>query len=175
VYNPYASSLKLPSSLRDRRRLQMLYIHYVDTITNLFQYQRNITKDGKLIATKEDCALAFQLMFDCILIKLDELDGSLRQLYEQLKEWVKTNSNGTLQGFTFTQREVRQDLNINNQSLKRYINDLLELEYIQLKTGGKQGSTNRYELVYWDDYGKMKAGLKEEMKEKLAQLTHSTN
>jgi hypothetical protein len=175
VYNPYASSLKLPSSLRDRRRLQMLYIHYVDTITNLFQYQRNITKDGKLIATKEDCALAFQLMFDCILIKLDELDGSLRQLYEQLKEWVKTNSNSTLQGFTFTQREVRQDLNINNQSLKRYINDLLELEYIQLKTGGKQGSTNRYELVYWDDYGKMKAGLKEEMKEKLAQLTHSTN
>ena len=52
---------------------------------------------------------------------------------------------------------------------------MLELEYIQLKTGGKQGITNRYELVYWDDYGKMKAGLKEEMKEKLAQLTHSSN
>jgi DNA primase len=42
-----------------------------------------------LITEKEDLQVAAEIMFDSIVLKIDELDGSLRLFYEKLKEYVK--------------------------------------------------------------------------------------
>lgn len=85
VINPYAGRLELPADAHKIRRLHDLFLNFVKMITVVHQYQRK--KDGKgcLIAEIQDLEMAVDIMFDSIVLKVDELDGSLRQFYEQLK------------------------------------------------------------------------------------------
>ncbi|MCP3931168.1 MAG: MarR family transcriptional regulator [Bacteroidetes bacterium] len=98
-------------------------------ITIVHQYQREKTRDGKLITTKEDIKMANAIMFESILLKVDELDGSLRHFYEQIKSLIEDREQ------EFTQREIRQDMNLSKSFVQRQIRRLLELEYIE-EAGG---------------------------------------
>jgi DNA primase len=156
VHNPHATKLKLPEGIRDERRLYRLYLYFIDMITVLHQYQRNKTPQGKLIATKKDCQIAKDLLFECIMLKMDELDGSLRQFFERLKDFIKTKNNNA---YSFTQREVREALGISKTHLFRFINELKYMEY--LKENQYNGNTgNTYQIRYWDDYQKVKEDVK---------------
>ena len=156
VHNPHATKLKLPEGIRDERRLYRLYLYFIDMITVLHQYQRNKTPQGKLIATKQDCQQAKDLLFECIMLKMDELDGSLRQFFERLKDFIKTKNND---GYSFTQREIREALGISKTHLFRFISELKYMEYV--KENQYNGNTgNTYQIRYWDDYKKVKADVK---------------
>jgi len=97
-------------------------------------------------------------MFESIILKVDELDGSLRQFYEKLKDYIK-KKGGEYQRYEFTQREIRQSLNISKSQLQRYLNDLTELEYIQ-PSGGFANRGFKYKIVYWDDYKALREKIK---------------
>jgi DNA primase len=166
VHNPHATKLKLPEGIRDERRLYRLYLYFIDMITVLHQYQRNKTPQGKLIATKQDCQIAKDLMFECIMLKMDELDGSLRQFFERLKDYIKTKDNDK---YSFTQREIRTALNVSKTHLFRFITELKQMEYLQENQyNGNQGNT--YQIRYWDDYKKVKEEVKEFMQNQINQL-----
>ncbi len=166
VHNPHAIKLKLPEGIRDERRLYRLYLYFIDMITVLHQYQRRKTEHGKLIATKEDCQLAKDLMFECIMLKMDELDGGLRQFFERLKELIKTKNNDK---YSFTQREIRESLNVSKTQLFRFITELNFLEYLQEnKYTGNNGNT--YQIRYWDDYKKVRADVKEFLQNQINEL-----
>ncbi|MBK8152563.1 MAG: hypothetical protein IPK61_05545 [Saprospiraceae bacterium] len=79
VINPYAHKIKLPEEAHKIRRLNELYQSFVKQICILNQYQRKQDKQGRLIAEKEDLQTACDILFDSIVLKVDELDGSLRQ------------------------------------------------------------------------------------------------
>ncbi|MCP3933590.1 MAG: hypothetical protein GY705_31365, partial [Bacteroidetes bacterium] len=89
VLNPYATKIKLPAEAHKIRRLNDLYQGFIKMITIVHQYQREKTRDGKLITTKEDIKMANAIMFESILLKVDELDGSLRHFYEQIKNLIE--------------------------------------------------------------------------------------
>ncbi len=89
-------------------------------------------------------------MFESILLKIDELDGSLRQFYERLKGYIKGMGGDHYDTYSFGQREVRMALNVSKSQLQRYIYDLLSLEYIAM-SGGYINRGYRYRIVYWDD------------------------
>jgi hypothetical protein len=166
VHNPHATKLKLPEGIRDERRLYRLYLYFIDMITVLHQYQRKKTEQGKLIATKQDCQIAKDLMFECIMLKMDELDGSLRQFFERLKDYIKTKNNDK---YSFTQREIRTALNVSKTHLFRFITELKFMEYLQENQyNGNQGNT--YQIRYWDDYKKVKEDVKEFMQNQINQL-----
>jgi DNA primase len=166
VHNPHATKLKLPEGIRDERRLYRLYLYFIDMITVLHQYQRKKTEQGKLIATKQDCQIAKDLMFECIMLKMDELDGSLRQFFERLKDYIKTNNNDK---YSFTQREIRTALNVSKTHLFRFINELKFMEYLQENQyNGNIGNT--YQIRYWDDYKKVKEDVKEFMQNQIDML-----
>ena len=95
----------------------------IKRITIINQYQRKTTNDGRLITQIEDLEQATEVLFESIILKVDELDGSLRQFFERVKKHLKTQEK------EFTQREIRQILNISKAQCSRYINHLLELEY----------------------------------------------
>lgn len=157
VYNPHAISLLLPDGIQDERRLYKLYLYFIDMITVLHQHQRKQTADGKLIATRQDCQIAKDLMFECIMLKMDELDGSLRQFFERLKEYIKKTNNDN---YGFTQREIRTALHISKTGLHRFITELTELEYLQeMRYNGNKGNT--YQIRYWDDYKKVRTEVKQ--------------
>jgi DNA primase len=156
VYNPFAMKLKLPDNIQDERRLYKLYLHFIEIITVLHQYQRRKTKDQKLITSKQDCQLAKDLLFECIMLKMDELDGSLRQFFERLKDYVSKQNNN---GYEFTQREIREVLQVKKTQLSYYINELMSLEYLQ-QTSSHNTKGNRYRVLHFDNYRKTREEVK---------------
>jgi len=126
VVNPFANKIDLPKEAHKIRRLNDLFQSYVKQITLLNQYQRNKDVQGRLITDKEDVKTAIEIMFDSIILKVDELDGSLRDFYEQLKKYVLAKGKE----YEFEQREIRQQFRISKTQMQRHINNLIELEYI---------------------------------------------
>lgn len=169
VVNPYADQVSLPEEAQKIRRLNALYQSYVKQITLLHQYQRKQDKEGRLISEKEDLQIAAEIMFDSIVLKVDELDGSLRLFYEQLKDYVKIRGGETYNSYCFTQREVRQALKVSKTQLHRYINDLLDLEYIR-QVGGYANRGYEYKILYWDNIRALRAKVKRHLQGQLDQL-----
>ena len=163
VINPYATKLQLPEAAHKQRRLNELYQSYVQQLTLLHQYQRQKDKQGRLITTKEDLLQAAHLMFDTILLKVDELNGPLRQFFEQLKSYLRDRDQ------EFSQREVRQGLHISKTQLHRFLYDLMQLEYVQL-AGGHGNRGYRYRISYWDSLEAMKAQIKQHIESQLEKL-----
>ncbi|ELM3644910.1 toprim domain-containing protein [Flavobacterium psychrophilum] len=163
VINPFATKLQLPEKVHKIRRLNEMYQAVIKQVTFLNQYQREQTADGKLITTIEDIEQATEILFESIVLKVDELDGSLRQFFERLKKYTKAKDT------EFTQREIRQEMNISKTQLQRFINSLLELEYIKYK-GGFANKGIKYVVDYWDNYQKLRAEIKDFLMQQIEQL-----
>jgi hypothetical protein len=167
VVNPFADKLMLPLEAKMLRRLNSQFQNFVSQIAILNQYQRKKDDKGRLIATEEDVRKAVEIFFSSIIIKVDELDKSTRQFFENLKGFVRSQPNGTT--YRFTTREIRQELNISKTSAFKYMQTLQVLEYIQ----AVEGSTNKgfkYVVSYWDNMEKLKAKIKTDMGSQLDQL-----
>lgn len=101
--------------------------------------------------------------FESIVLKVDELDGSLRQFFEKLKSQLKNKEQ------EFTQREIRQSLNISKAQCSRYFTQLQEMEYITSKYSGNQRKIC-YQIDYWDNYAKIRATIKDNLTNQIEQL-----
>lgn len=167
VINPYAYQIHLPEKAHKIRRLNELYLAFVKQITLINQYQRKKDSQGRIITTPEDLEAANEIMFESIFLKVDELDGSLRQFYEELKNHIKTKPNP--EQYEFMQREIRHALHISKSQLQRYLNDLLELEYIR-QIGGHHNRGYKYRILWWDDIAKLRDELKQYLKNQIDKL-----
>jgi len=165
VINPYANKLSLPEEAFKIRRLNSNFQSFVKQITLLNQYQRKKDQQGRLITEKADLGTAIEIMFDSIVLKVDELDGSLRDFYEKLKAYI--NERG--REYEFTQREIRQTLRVSKTQMHRFIGDLLQLEYLQ-QSGGYANRGYKYKISYWDDMEKLRARIKDELTGQLQKL-----
>src|SRR5690606_3660757 len=154
VINPYATKLNLPDKVHKIRRLNEMYQAGIKQVTVLNQYQRKLTADGCLLTTVEDIEHATEVLIESIELKVDELDGSLRQFVERLKKYVTTEHQD------FLQQKIRQEFNISKTQLQRYINTLLELEYIK-QNGGYANKGIKYKISYWDNHQKLRAEIKD--------------
>lgn len=175
VVNPFANKIDLPKEAHKIRRLNDLFQSYVKQVTLLNQYQRKKDKYGRLITDKEDIRTAITIMFDSIILKVDELDGSLRDFYERLKRYVVekgrdgADRRGTDRQYEFIQREVRHALKMSKTQLFRYIHQLETLEYLQKRGIGRHGAV-KYKIVYWDDNSAMRAKIKQALEQQLEWL-----
>ena len=169
VINPYADKVHLPQEAHKIRRLNELYQSFVRQVTLVNQYRRDKDSRVRLITRKEDLLVAADIMFESILLKIDELDGGLRQFYERLKDYVKAMGGDHPGTYGFGQREVRMALNVSKSQLQRYIYDLRGLEYIVL-SDGHINRGYRYRIIYWDDITRIRARLKRHLEGQLAQL-----
>lgn len=154
VINPYATKLLLPEKVHKIRRLNEMYQAVIKQVTFLNQYQRQLTKDNQLITQIEDIEQATEVLFESIVLKVDELDGSLRQFFERLKKYVKNDSE------EFILRDIRQELNVSKTQIFRNIQMLLELEYVK-QIGGYSNKGIRYKICYWDNYQKLRTEIKD--------------
>src|SRR5690554_6689849 len=168
VINPYATKLNLPEKVHKIRRLNKMYQAVIKQVTFLNQYQRKLTKDNQLITEIEDIEQATEILFESIVLKVDELDGSLRQFFERLKKYVKNENQD------FILREVRQEFNISKTQVFRYIQTLTELEYIK-QTGGYANKGIKYKISYWDNYQKLRAEIKDFLMLQIQKLKTENN
>jgi len=166
VINPYATKLLLPEKVHKIRRLNEMYQAVIKQVTFLNQFQRQLTKDNQLITQIEDIEQATEVLFESIVLKVDELDGSLRQFFERLKKYVKNDSQ------EFILRDIRQELNISKTQIFRNIQVLLELEYIK-QIGGYSNKGLRYKISYWDNYQKLRTEIKDFLMKQIEELKKS--
>ena len=156
VVNPYASRVKLPDGAHKVRRLNELYLSFVRQVALLNQYQRTKDKRGRLVAEVADLRVACEILFESIVLKVDELDGSLRQFFERLKAYVAARS-GTPE---FTQREVRQALGMSKAQCSRAMARLVSAEYVTSRYSGNLRKVC-YRLDYLDDYQKLRRQIRD--------------
>lgn len=167
VVNTYADKVYLPFEAKMLRRLNSHYQAFVKQITILHQYQRRKDDQGRLIAEPEDLKIACEIMFDAIMLKVDDLDSSLRQFYDLMKTYIKKLCGSAKQTeFQFTQRDLRLGLNVSKTQCFRYFEELELLEYIQ-RTGGYANRGYKYKIVFWDDMEKIREKIKAELNRQL--------
>lgn len=169
VVNPYADKVKLPVEAKMLRRLNNHYQSFIKQITLLHQYQRRKDEKNRLVSEPEDLKLACEILFDAIMLKVDDLSSSLRQFFDKMKEYIKQNGSGKFSEYQFTQREIRLALNLSKGTCFRHMEDLEQLEYVQ-KSGGYANKGYKYKIVYWDDMEKIRTKIKDELNRQLEQL-----
>mgnify|MGYP001170902118 CR=1 FL=1 len=165
VINPYATKIELPQAAHKIRRLNDLFQSFIKQTTLLNQHQRSKDSQGRLITSKKDVEVAIEIMFESIVLKVDELDGSLRDFYEKLKEYIETKGRD----YAFSQREIRGELQISKTQLQRHINTLLELEYVQRRGQGHFGAVT-FKIDCWDNNIALRNKIKEDLDKQLEQL-----
>ena len=157
VVNPYAEQLRFADSRTRTRRDHEKYLTLIDSITLLYQYQREIktiTNNGESIeyieATLDDIALANQLAHDILGRSLDELPPPTRRLLECLHTLVadKMKAESLRQNeVRFTRREVREAAGLSDTQVRTHLDRLVALEYV-LAHAGRNGQRFVYELVF---------------------------
>ena len=165
VLNPYANRIHLPQEAHKLRRLNELYQSFVRQLTLVHQYQRSKDKSGRLISDIEDLQNACTILFESIVLKVDELDGSLRQFYERLKEYVSGKGN---RDYEFNRFEIRTATSVSKTQQHYYLTRLLELEYI--KQYGYANRGFRYRISHWDNMAALRSRIRESLQGQLLQL-----
>lgn len=160
VVNPYAMELQLPDKVKNKRRLNEMVQSIIKQITILNQYQRKQTDDGKLITEIEDLEQGIEILFESIILKIDELDGSLRQFLEKLKKRFEQRE--------FNRFEAMEYTGFKKSQLQVYLNELVRLEYLKQKGFVNKGFT--YKIGYSDDIGKVRQELKDHFKKIIDKL-----
>ena len=108
--------------------------------------------------------MACEILFESIVLKVDELDGSLRQFFERLKKHVEKLG----EDYEFTQREIRLKFRISKTQMQRFFGTLLQMEYLQQRGFANRGY--RYKISYWDDSGGLRKRIKNELQEQVEVL-----
>ena len=157
VVNPYGNAIMLPEEAHKIRRLNEMYQGLVKVITVINQYQRKKNTQNKLLTEIEDIETAVHIMFESIVLKVDELDGSLRHFYEKLKTFVLKKGKS----YEFTRFEVREATGVGKTQQHYYINQLVNLCYVQQLGFANRGFT--YKIVYWDDYEAFRERIKKNL------------
>lgn len=172
VVNPFANSIKLPEEAQKIRRLNQLYQSFVKQITILHQHQRKRDKHGRLISEKKDLQLACKILFDCIVLKVDELDGSLRNYFERLKTYVKekaVKANKSESDTDFTRMEIRHALKTSKTRQHVYMQELQDYEYIK-QVNGHANKGFKYQVGYWDSLEALRANIQDHLDKQLEKL-----
>ncbi len=164
VINPFANKIKLPPEAHKIRRLNELYQSFVRQITLVNQNQRKTDKQGRLITQKEDLKSACDILFESIVLKVDELDGSLRQFFEKLKSYIE--KKGTQ--YEFNRFEIRKITGIGKTQQHYYIARLVEMEY--LKQYGFANRGYRYKIAHWDNMAALRQRIKSDLKQQLNEM-----
>jgi DNA primase len=150
VQNSYANKIQLPNNVRNKRRLNEMFQSVIKQITQLNQYQRQETNDNKLITTIEDIENAIEILFESVILKIDELDGSSRQFFEKLKKNFGEKD--------FTRFEAMEATGFKKSQLQVYLTDLVRLEYLKQFGHGNKGY--KYKVSYFDNNQRVREEMK---------------
>ena len=122
-----------------------------------------------MITEAQDLKAACDLMFESIVLKVDELDGQLRQFYESLKKYVRETGGDNYEKYEFKRKEVREMLRLSKTQQHFYLCRLLTLDYLQL-AGGHANRGYTYRISCWDDYGGLRQRIRTHLEKQLEKL-----
>ena len=168
VVNPYAKYIQLPEQVFKPRRTMGLLLSFIEGVTLLHQYQREVKRDSHhqpyIETTVEDIEAAFALLKDVLFSKSDELTKATRGFLELLKVILQEQGKAS-----FTAREIRERLRLNPSNLKRYLVELERYGYIK-GSGNRYRGNYEYSIVNVQEYEQLKSGIDQHLQAILASI-----
>jgi len=158
IVNPYAPLLKLPDTVFKPRRTNNHYLQFIEAVTFYHQFQREQkveeeTGEVYIETSIEDIELAGKLIEETLLRKSDELNGACRNYLEQIKFYLEQENKSS-----FTNREIRRALRINESNQKRWTLSLLNNYYLKRVKGDKSKGF-QYEVVSYEEFKRLKESI----------------
>lgn len=170
IRNPFAEHLTLPREVSKIRRTYSIYLGVIEAITFYNQYQREVKEENgqKFIeVTPEDVKWANKLLKEVILTKSDELNDATRKFYEDLRAYLTMNKQTS-----FGTKEIRQSLRVPNTTVKRYIKNLVDYEYLKVIKGNRYKGFS-YAMVSDEEYESLNDKITASLSEQLSYISSS--
>lgn len=158
VVNPYAEKLTIPETVFKPLRTNAHYLQFIEAITFIHQFQREIKKnqEGKayIETTLEDIELANELLKDVLLAKSDELTKACRDFLEQLKSLlIKAKKQN------FYRSQIREWIRIHPDNVRHYLSQLVKFGYVKIIGGNKYKGGYEYEITDKDEYLRLSSNI----------------
>ena len=142
VVIPFADKLSFPSSWLRTRRDYARFLNLIEVSAFLHQHQRE-RRGGAIVASTADYAVAYALAAEVLAETLSDLRKPLREALERVRG-LSLKGDGTV-----SRREIREALGVPDSTVRRWLADLVELEYLTQAEASKGGAgkTSRYRVV----------------------------
>jgi DNA primase catalytic core len=141
VVIPFADKLSFPTAWMRTRRDHARFLNLIEVSAFLHQHQRS-REDGAIVADPTDYAVAYRLAGEVLRDTLSDLKGPLRRALERIQSL--SEGDGSV-----SRREIREHLKEPDSTVRRWLSELVELEYLAVVEAGQkgQGKTTRYGLL----------------------------
>ena len=142
VVIPYADRLTFPTAWMRTRRDHARFLNLIEVSAFLHQHQRQ-RRGGAIVAAVADYAVAYGLAAQVLSETLSDLKKLLRDAYERIQA-VAQQGDGSA-----SRREIREALALPDSTVRRWLSELVELEYLAVSEGSKGGAgrTTRYVVL----------------------------
>jgi len=144
VVIPFADRLSFPSSWMRTRRDHARFLNLIEVSAFLHQHQRQ-RRAGAIVASLSDYETAYGLAAEVLRETLTDVKKPLREAYRRI-ELLTQGKGGTV-----SRREIREALHVPDSTVRRWLQDLVDFEYLSLvQSEGErngQGKTARYRLL----------------------------
>jgi hypothetical protein len=151
VVNPFATKLHIPETVFKPLRTNAHYLQFIESITFIYQHQREIKKDNQgnefIETTLEDIELANELLKDILLAKSDELTKACRLFLEDVKEKLIKEKKAS-----FFRSDIRNWTRLNPHNINHYLKTLNFYGYIRSIGGNKFKGGYEYEITNKNEY-----------------------
>jgi DNA primase len=141
VVIPFADKLTFPSAWLRTRRDYARFLNLIEVSAFLHQHQRE-HRDGAIMADVADYAAAYNLASSVLAETLSDVRRPLREAHDRIRA-LCSEGDGTI-----SRREIREALGVPDSTVRRWLQDLVDFEYLTMITvdGTKpgQGRTVRY-------------------------------
>ena len=167
VIIPYAELLTFPADWVRTRRDHDRFLDLISTIAFLHQFQRPRRaweEDAQvefIEATWFDYYIGYELARDVLAQTLDELPKQSRELLIRIRAEVEVLARkeahigvgGTpqLDQVEFTRRDIRKWTQTTEAYVRRYVEPLTNLEFLEVAAAGSKGRTERYRYIHTGD------------------------
>jgi hypothetical protein len=142
VVIPFADALTFPSTWLRTRRDYARFLNLIEVSAFLHQYQR-ARRQGAIVAEVADYAVAYDLAATVLSETLADLRKPLREAYARIRA-LADQGDGSV-----SRRTIREALAVPDSTVRGWLQQLVELEYLALVDAGQKGAGKlaRYRVV----------------------------
>jgi DNA primase len=145
VVIPFADRLSFPSSWMRTRRDHARFLNLIEVSAFLHQHQRarRGSTSQAIVAAVADYAVAYALASQVLAETLADVKKPLREAYQRIRG-LCSDGDGTI-----SRREIREALEVPDSTVRRWLSELVDFEYLAIADGAKlgQGKMLRYRLL----------------------------
>ncbi|MGH9390698.1 MAG: helix-turn-helix domain-containing protein, partial [Vicinamibacteria bacterium] len=99
-------------------------------------------QNGASVASVDDYAVAYELAGEVLADTFSDLRKPLREAYERIRELFREEPGSV------SRRDLRERLSVPDSTARRWLSELVELEYLEVVEMGRRGAgkATRYRL-----------------------------